>query len=93
MQYPQKDLYGDDMDWKEFKVLLSGLDETTPLGKMVMIRSEEDEDRINNFTSAQKQIRDDYRSKKISHEISTMSDDEKVAKVSELQTILAQAFG
>ena len=49
MQYPQKDLYAvgdDDMEWREFVTLLSGIMPETPLGQIIKIRSEDDEDML-----------------------------------------------
>jgi hypothetical protein len=91
-QYPQKDLYANDMDYKEFIVLLSGLDETTPLGKLVIIRSEEDPEVIKTFTKVQKRIRDDYRNKKMRKEVSVMTDEERKMRARELYNDFVQKF-
>jgi len=48
------------MSWDEFSTLLSGLDENTPLGKVVAIRSEKDQKRIKYFTPEQKRIRREW---------------------------------
>lgn len=92
MQYPQKDLYSDDMDYREFKVLLAGLDETTPLGKLVIIRSEEDPKVIKGFSKNQKRIRSEYRNEKMKKELSTMTEDEKNQKTKELYSMFVSAF-
>jgi len=52
-----------DMTWGEFSALLSGLMPETPLGQMVSIRSEQDEEKIKYFTPEQKKIHDDYQKK------------------------------
>lgn len=65
MQYPSKDLYDDNMDWREFIVLLNGLTEDTPLGKIISIRSETDEEIINNYSDGQKKIYDEWRKKQL----------------------------
>lgn len=49
------------MKWEEFKALLSGLGPDTPLGRMVQIRSEEDEELLKYFTPEQKRIRREWR--------------------------------
>ena len=57
-------IYSDDfrkMKWGEFKALLSGLGPDTPLGRMVQIRSEEDEELLKYFTPEQKRIRREWR--------------------------------
>lgn len=52
------------MSWSEFLVLLQGLMPETPLGNIVSIRSETDKDIIKHFTPEQKQIRQEWRSRR-----------------------------
>lgn len=52
-----------DISWEEFKYLLSGLNENTPLGKLVAIRAEDNPDMLKNFTREQHNIRNKYRNK------------------------------
>lgn len=52
-----------DMTWNEFSTLLSGLNEKTPLGNVVRIRSEEDNKILEHFSPEQKRIRREWRSK------------------------------
>lgn len=57
-------LYSNDfktMKWDEFRALLSGLGPDTPLGRVVQIRSEEDEEVLKYFTPEQKRIRREWR--------------------------------
>lgn len=91
MQYPNKNLYDDSMDWQEFCTLLSGIMPETPLGQIVRIRSEDNKDMLKLFTTEQKRIRSEWRSKL--NPVKVMSDEEKEAEVKELEKILAQAFG
>lgn len=49
------------MKWDEFHALLAGLGSDTPLGKVVQIRSEENEDRLKYFTEDQLRIRSDWQ--------------------------------
>ena len=49
------------MKWTEFKSLLIGLSPDSPLGILVQIRAEEDENVLKNFTPAQHKIRDNWR--------------------------------
>lgn len=50
-----------EMKWVEFSALLSGLGPDTPLGRIVAIRSEEDEEVIKHFNSDQKRIHSEWR--------------------------------
>lgn len=50
------------MKWEEFKSLLIGLGPDTPLGNLIRIRSEEDEEVLKHFTPAQHKIRNEWRS-------------------------------
>ena len=51
------------MDWAELSSDISGLMGETPLGNIVQIRSEDDRERLKNFTQEQKNIRWKYRMK------------------------------
>jgi len=52
-----------DMSWDEFSSLLAGLLPETPLGYIVQIRSENDRERLKNFTPEQKRIRAAWRTR------------------------------
>lgn len=49
------------VSWDEIRSLLSGLSPDTPLGRVVAIRSETDEDILKHFTKDQKRIHDAWR--------------------------------
>ena len=51
------------MSWAELSSDISGLMGETPLGNIVQIRSEDDKERLKNFTQEQKNIRWKYRMK------------------------------
>lgn len=53
----------DNMSWAELCSDISGLMSETPLGNIVQIRSEDDKERLKNFTQEQKNIRWEYRNK------------------------------
>lgn len=53
----------EDMEWSEFCVLLGGLNEKTPLGRIISIRSEKDPKMIKEFTPDQKKIRNEWKKK------------------------------
>ena len=49
------------VSWDEFKALLAGLSPETALGRIVAIRSENDENILKHFSSEQKRIRNEWR--------------------------------
>lgn len=77
------------MPWDEFCDLLAGLDDTTPLGKMVSIRLETDEEIINAFTPDQKRIHDDWQKKQVMQTDISVRD----SLVKEFQAEFASAEG
>lgn len=79
------------MDWKEFCTLLSGIMPKTPLGQVVSIRCEENEDIIKQFTKDQHEIRNNWRNRHNPTE--GMTEEEKMKAVVEIQDIIALAFG
>lgn len=52
------------MKWDEFKDLITGLGPETPLGRIVAIRTEEDEEVLKHFTQDQHRIRNEWRKQK-----------------------------
>ena len=68
MQYPSKDLFAvgdDDMEWREFVTLLSGIMPETPLGQIIKIRSEDDDDILQHFTPEQHRNRNIWRNRQM----------------------------
>lgn len=51
------------MSWGEFTTLLSGLNEKTPLGNIVAVRSEKDHEVIRKFTPEQRKIHSEWKQK------------------------------
>lgn len=51
------------MDWDEFRDLLGGLNETTPLVRVAQIRLETDKDVIKEFTPQQRQMNSQWKKK------------------------------
>jgi len=51
------------MSWNEFCTLLSGINHDTPLGNIVAIRSENDPERLKQFSPTQNRIRREYLDK------------------------------
>ena len=52
------------MRWDEFADLLNGLNENTPLARMIQIRTENDPEVLKNYTAGQRKIRADWQNKK-----------------------------
>lgn len=52
-----------DMEWGEFSSLLAGLNGETPLGNVVRIRSENDQEALKNFSKNELKIRSEWRNK------------------------------
>ncbi|WP_270557607.1 Gp15 family bacteriophage protein [Clostridium perfringens] len=77
-----------DMSWDEFCTLLSGIMPKTPLGQIISIRSEEDENMLKSFTEEQNKIRNEWRSRQLEE----MTEEEKEEQIKELQEILKKAF-
>ena len=79
-----RDLKG--MKWDEFKSLLSGIGPDTPLGRIVSIRAEDDEEILKHFTKDHHKIRNEWRSRKAKmvskKEIDTVLDSLKSAFIS-----------
>lgn len=48
------------MGWEEFRALLGGIGPDTPLGRVVAIRAEQDEEVLKHFTLEQHKVRDDW---------------------------------
>lgn len=77
------------MSWAELSSDISGLMGDTPLGNIVQIRSEDDRERLKNFTQDQKNIRWKYRMK-----MAQNVDQEEVKKViSDLQRTFKKMAG
>ena len=72
------------VDWAEFSALLSGLSADTALGKVVAIRSETDQETIKRFSSYQRKIYDDWRTKQSER----MTEEEYAAEMRKLEVSL-----
>lgn len=81
----------DNMTWSEFCSLLSGIMPKTPLGQIVSIRAEEDQDILKNFTKEQHKIRNEWRNR--NNPVMDMTDEEKEAKAKEAQELIKKMFG
>ncbi|BFH60750.1 hypothetical protein PAJ34TS1_13420 [Paenibacillus azoreducens] len=79
------------MTWDEFCTLLAGIMPETPLGQIVSIRSENDREKLKNFTPEQHRIRNEWRSRELKQ--ARWTDEEAAKAVQEFQNIIKQAFG
>lgn len=52
------------MKWSEFITLLAGLGNDTPLGRVVAIRTETDNERLKYFSPSQRKMRNEWQKKK-----------------------------
>lgn len=87
MQYPSKDLFkpdDEDMDYIEFCTLLSGIMPETPLGKIISIRAEEDKEVLKHFTTAQHQIRNEWRDFQTKEFVQKMDEEEVMNSIQEM---------
>jgi hypothetical protein len=91
MQYSIRLRAEPDMTWDEFCTLLAGIMPETPLGQIVQIRSENDQEKLKNFTPEQMKIRSDWRSRIASQ--TEWTDKEKAEAVQQAQSMIAHAFG
>lgn len=90
-QYGIRIRYQTDMPWTEFCVLVSGLMHDTPLGQVVAIRAETDEDMIKSFSPDQKRIRDEWRDRQAEKQL---EDPEQLDKdMEQLGKMFANMFG
>ncbi|MDE6938557.1 MAG: bacteriophage Gp15 family protein, partial [Lachnospiraceae bacterium] len=53
----------DGMKWDEFRAFLEGIAPETPLGRIVAIRSETDDDVLKHFSPDQRRIRSEWQSR------------------------------
>lgn len=77
------------VSWDEFRSLLAGLSPETPLGRMVAIRSESDDDVIEHFTADQKKIWNAWRNRKAENMTQTEYDQQMI----ELERMMAALCG
>ena len=77
------------VSWDEFRSLLAGLSPETPLGRMVAIRSESDDNVIEHFTEDQKKIWNAWRNRKAENMTQTEYDQQMI----ELERMMAALCG
>lgn len=79
------------MQWSEFCTLISGLMPDTPLGSIIGIRAEKDDETIKNFNPEQRRVYDEWRLKQASLQL---QDTEKLNRqMEEMSKMLDFTFG
>lgn len=73
----------DEMHYSEWVLLVSGLMEDTPLGQIVLIRKENDKERLKHFTQHEHRIRNEWRSFIANQKLSGNKQPEDFAKMFE----------
>lgn len=80
------------MSWDEFCTLLIGIMPKTPLGQIVSIRSEEDENILKNFTEEQHKIRNEWRNRQLEEMKNKMTEEELKQQAKEIGELLLGVF-
>ena len=86
-----RDLQG--MKWNEFKALLIGIGSETPLGRIVSIRAEEDEEVLKHFTKDQHRIRNEWKSKRAKEIAKRMTESDMKAVAEQFKQMFIQMAG
>lgn len=68
------------MDWDEFVTLLSGLNNETPLGAFIRIRSEKDSKKIKAFSKEERKLYNEWRARHARKINATVEDGERALK-------------
>ncbi len=81
-----------EMPYSEFTTLLAGLDHETPLGRIVRIRTENDQDRLKAFTPEMRKLRRDWQVK-IAKRQAKENPDWVRSQLDDLQAAFKAAYG
>lgn len=80
------------LTWGELSSYIEGINSDTPLGQIIAIRSENDREKLKSFTTEQKRIRNEYRSKMVKNK--PISDEEFKKQLEGMkQAFIAMAGG
>lgn len=79
------------MQWTEFTSLLSALNYKTPLGAVISVRTETDQQRLKNFTPEQRKMRSEWQKRVVKDQLNRNPDGAK-QKLGELQRAFSAAF-
>lgn len=78
------------MDYVEFTTLLSGIMPDTPLGQVIKIRAEEDNDVLQHFTAEQHRIRNAWRNRQLQETIKNTNKEEVMKQMKEMFKSMAK---
>lgn len=81
------------MKWNEFKALLVGIGSETPLGRIVSIRAEDDEEVLKHFTKDQHRIRNEWKSKRAKELAERMTESDMKAVAEQFKQMFIQMAG
>ena len=81
------------MKWNEFKALLIGISSETPLGRIVSIRAEDDEEVLKHFTKDQHRIRNEWKSKRAKELAERMTESDMRAVAEQFKQMFIQMAG
>lgn len=79
------------MHYNEWILLVGGIMEDTPLGKVVLIRKESDRDRLKHFTQHEHRIRNEWREFRAGQKLKDKKSPEDFAK--DFEKMFAEMFG
>ena len=82
-----------EISWQDWQKLVSGLMDDTPLGRVVAVRSEEDRERIQQFSPWQQQIRAEWAAFRANQMLETTTETDLRKQMAGLEKLLANAFG
>ena len=81
-----------ELKYRDWALLVSGLMDDTPLGRVVLVRSESNPDRIKAFGQSERRIRAEWAAYR-SLQKSPLPAEESKAQIAALETMIAGMFG
>ncbi len=83
----------EELSYPEWLLLVSGLMEDTPLGQIVLIRKEEDKDRLKHFTQHEHHIRNEWRNFRAKQKLSGGTGKKPEDYAANFEKMFAKIFG
>ena len=81
----------EELPYTEWLLLVSGLMEDTPLGQVVLIRKENNRERLKHFTQHEHHIRNEWRNFRAKQKLSSIQKPEEIA--AHFEKMFAKMFG